>query len=132
MAELVLTGAATAGNANMDFVVPVNVRWRILYGKVLITTDAIVANRFIRMDMLNQAGASIMDFHAGTAVTASQTSQHCGFMQGIYRETAFVDSALQVPLGHDARLLSLWTLRVYVGGGVAGDSFSATIMVDEY
>lgn len=130
MSELVLRGSA-AGNANIDFVVPPSTQWRVLYGKVLVTTDATVANRYIRLDM-RDGNESVMDFHSGAAIAASQTAQHIGFMQGIFRETAFVDGALQVPIGLDARLLSGWTLRVYAVNGVAGDSISAIIMVDQY
>lgn len=126
-----LTGAATAGNANMDFVVPANKMYRVCYGQALLTTDATVANRRVVLSILDGAAATVFDTHAGAVVAASQTNAHHEFLQGIYRETAFAGNALQVPIGHDVVLLPGWTLRVSVDAGVAGDSFTGSFVVDE-
>lgn len=133
MGYKLLTGAATAGNANMDFVVPAQKQYRLCYGHVTLTTDATVANRRLVLGIYDDAGtpALVFDTHAGAVVAASQTAAHHELMQGIYRETAFVGNALQVPIGKDVILLPGWTLRVSIDAGVVGDSFTGKFLVDE-
>lgn len=126
-----LTDAATAGNVDMDFVVPAQKQYRICYGQAILTTDATVANRRVVLAILDGDGATVFDTHAGAVVAASQTDAHHEFLQGIYRETSFVGGALQVPIGHDVILLPGWTLRVSIDAGVAGDSFTGSFVVDE-
>lgn len=133
MGYKLITGAATAGNANMDFVVPANKMYRVCYGQIRLTTDATVADRRVVLGIYDDTGtpALVFDTHAGAVVAASQTAAHHEFLQGVYRETAFVGGALQVPIGHDVVLLPGWTLRISIDAGVAGDSFVGGFMVVE-
>lgn len=133
MSYKLLTGAATAGNANMEFLVPAQKQYKLLYGAVRLTTDATVANRRVLLGVFDDAGtpALVFDVHSGAVVVASQTDVHHGFMQGIYRETAFIDNALQVPIGRELILLPGWLLRVWIQNGVAGDSYTGKFMIDE-
>ena len=121
---------STAGNVNGDFVVPDGVAYRVLYGQIVISTDATVADRFVLLQILDEGSNVVIDIHPGAPVQASTTDAHLEFMQGIFRETAFIDGALQVPVPIDLWLPSGWTLRIAVSGGVAGDSYSGLGLVD--
>lgn len=123
--------AATAGNANADFVVPAQTLYMLNLAELVLTTNGSAANRRAIMRVLDGAGTEVADYHAGMTVPASQTAQHHQFMQGTYRETAFVGSALQVPFGGPVPLLPGWTLRFLIENGVAGDSFTVNAIVDE-
>lgn len=127
-----LNGTATAGNANKDFVVGADDVQRILYGQVVLTTDATAANRRVIFRILDDSSNTVTDIHSGATVPASQSLQHHEFMQGIFRETAFVGTALQVPIPIDCCLLPSWTLRIFIENGVAGDSFTCNFVVDEF
>lgn len=129
-----LQATATAGNVSKDFTSEFtgNKPWQILYGQVVLTTDATVANRRVLLKILDSTGAVVFDTHAGAVVAASATAQHHEFLQGIYRETSFVGSALQVPIGHDFIIPAGWTLRISIENGVAGDSYTAQFMAVEH
>jgi len=120
-------GPATAGNANSDFVVPSNEARRLLYAQLILTTDATVANRRAIMQIIDSNSNIIIDIHSGAVVAASQTNQHHSFMQGVYRETAFQGSSLQVPMPIDCYLSAGWTCRFNIENGVAGDSFQVNL-----
>lgn len=127
-----LNGAATAGNVNRDFSFSGINPWQILYGQVVLTTDATVANRRVKLQVLDESSNLVFDVHSGATVPASQTLQHHEFMQGIYRETSFVGSALQVPIGHQMLLTNEWTLRITIENGQAGDSYTCNFLALEY
>lgn len=121
-------GAATAGNANMDFVVPSNEQVELLYAHVILTTDANAANRYVEVSVLDENSVEIIDIHSGGAVPASQTNQHHTLMQGVYRETSFINNSIQVPIPADLVVAEGWTVRFSISNGVAGDSFTATLV----
>lgn len=128
-----LTVLAVAGDANADFVVSSDHQRRVLYGHVNLTTDATVANRRVIARVLDDTGTpvTVFDTHAGAVVVASQAGQHHEMMQGIFRETAFIGGALQVPIPKDMMLLPDWTLRVLIDAGVNGDSFDVQWVVED-
>lgn len=123
-----LNAAATAGNVVTDFTAPSNKAYELLYGQVVLTTNATVANRRVILSVVSGSD-TIIDFHAGAVVTASSTSQHHEFMQGIFRETSFVGNALQVPFGQSTIIQEGWKFRITIENGVAGDSYTANIVV---
>lgn len=123
--------ASVAGNAGYTYTAPQNSRVKLLYGQVSLTTDATVANRRVEISIKDADGNTVIDFHAGAVVAASQTAQHHEFMQGIYRETSFVGGALQVPIGADLELQEGWSVNVAIDAGVAGDSYTATLVLKD-
>lgn len=129
-----LDATSAAGDANTDFVIPAYGKYKVLYGHVALTTDATVANRRVIFRILDDTGTpvKIFDSHAGAVVTASSTDQHHELMQGIYRETAFLGNALQIPIPQDCFLDEGWTLRILVEAGVAGDSYDTHIVAEDY
>ena len=126
-----LLATATAGNVNTDFLVPAASAYRILYGQIVLTTDATVANRRVLVQSIDSDSNVVFDTHAGAVVAASQTSQHHEIMQGIYRETSFIGSSLQVPIPIDFVLDAGWSLRVSIENGVAGDSYTVDVVASE-
>jgi len=54
-------------------------------------------------------------------------------MQGVYRETSFIDSSIQVPVPKNLILLTGWTLRVYDETAVdaAADDMTVSFLVKE-
>jgi hypothetical protein len=126
-----LYNAAAAGNANTDFT-PNTGKWmRVILGHVLLTTDGTVASRRVKMSVLDGSGNVLTDAHAGATVAASQTDQHHAFMQGIYRETSFIDADIQIPIAMECLVPPDGTLRIQTENGVAGDSYSANFLVEE-
>jgi hypothetical protein len=125
--EHVDTGVA--GNANSDYTNGNNFNMKLCFGQVILTTDASVANRQLLIQLLDETGTLFIDFHAGTTVPASQTNQHFSVMQGSYRETSFIDSSLQVPIGNDLIVPPGWTVRTKITNGQAGDSYSSKMLL---
>ena len=129
MSNIILSQTSVAGNANADFTVPASKTYRILYGHAILTTDATVANRYVTIAAVNGA-TTIYDTIAGAPVAASGTSQHHEFMQGIYRESAFINNTIQAPIPQDFILSGGWTFRVNVENGVAGDSYDVHFIAE--
>lgn len=75
------------------------------------TSDATVGNRQIRMYLLTDADVEVRDTHAG-AVQAASLTRHYDFSTGIYRETAFVDGAIQVPFPMKFYVPSGWKIKI--------------------
>lgn len=97
---------------------------KVLYGQVVLTTDATVANRRVILSILDEAGDVVIDLHAAAVVAASTSSQHHEFLQGIYRETSFIGGAIQVPIPTDCLVPPGYSLKVSIENGVAGDSYN--------
>lgn len=127
-----LYDAATAGNGTLTFTPTTGMYMRVVMGHMKVTTDATVANRYVRMDALDSAGVVIGSSHAGAPVTASLTNRELSFMPGVYRETAFIDVELQVPFAKEFLIPMGGSLRFTVTNGVAGDTFSANFLVEEF
>jgi hypothetical protein len=127
----VLEFEATAGNVVAVMSNTTGETLEILFGEVSVTTDATVANRYIRLALYDASGTFFMDMHAGAAVPASQTGVHIQYLQGIYRETSFIDTALQSPIPTKFTLQSGWSMRCSAFNGVAGDEFSGKFYTRE-
>lgn len=94
-----------------------------LYGQIILTTDATVANRRVIISVLDDSGNTIIDLHSGAVVAASASTQHHELMQGIFRETSFIGDALQVPVPQDFAIPPLYSFKITIENGVAGDSY---------
>lgn len=106
--------------------------FRLVHGQVVLTTDATAANRRLIATVKDAAGSTLVDIHAGAVVPASQTSQHHEMLQGVYRETAFVGSALQVPIPMECIIPAGGSLVISIENGVAGDSYTANLTFESY
>ena len=99
-----------------------------LYGQVVLTTDATVANRRVIFRIDDELGNTLFDSHAGAVVAASATSQHHEFMPGIYRETSFIGNALQIPIPKDCIISPGYSINLVIENGVAGDSYDYAVL----
>lgn len=124
-----LTALAIAGDETKDFLVPEGAQYRVLYGMSKLTTDATAANRWMRLGIIDPGAKTIICLCAGASVPASQSDQWCSYLQGVYRETSFINGVLQVPIANNLVVPAGYTIRVFVGNGVAGDSFDCDLMI---
>lgn len=122
---------ATAGNVAHTYTVPAGRGKQLLFGHIKLTTNATVANRRVIISLLDASDNVINDVHSGAVVAASQTDVHHEFMQGVYRETAFIANTLQVPIPMDWIGPAGYKFRVSIENGVAGDSFRGNLMFKE-
>ena len=125
-----LNGGATAGNVDRSFTPRTGKNMQVIYGQVVLTTDATVANRRVILQVLDDDSNVVVDMHSGAVVTASSTNQHHEFMQGIYRETSFIGDAIQVPIPMQCVIPSTWSLNITIENGQAGDSYTCEFLVD--
>lgn len=101
---------------------------QVLWVHVIYTADATVGNRWIVLALKNASGTIVGDWHAGAAITASQADQHIEFLPGIYRETSFINSTIQVPFPAALTIPIGYTLTISDSSAVsASDSFTAYI-----
>lgn len=115
-----------AGTNTYTYVVPAGVYAKLMWLHALYTSAAAVGNRQLRLSITTAADAHIAGSHAG-AVQAASLAYHYQFMQGIYRETAFIDSAIQAPIPYDIVLEPGWKIVVYDGAAI---SASDTMAID--
>lgn len=105
---------------------------RLLWVHVVYTSTATVGNRQIVLQVKNSDGNVIYDAHAG-AVQAASNVYHYEFMQGIYRETSFIDSAINVPVPVDFIIPPGSTIVVYDSANIAvGDSMVINYQTQDY
>lgn len=127
--EFEATGVA--GDVDTTYTVPANTTWRVLYGYVKLTTDATVANRWVRVGLFSADGTSKKLCNcSGKEVAASSSNQEHAFMQGIYRETSFINGLIQVPLGQDAIVTAGQKVVTTIENGVAGDSYDVRLTLE--
>ncbi len=121
----------TAGNLNRDFLITNNIPMQILYGMVILTTDATTANRRVILSILDEDSNVVIDIHAGDIVKKSETDRHHEFLQGLPRETIFLLNSLQIGLGNQMAVPKGWTIRTSIENGQAGDTFSTSFVLKE-
>ena len=104
---------------------------KIVYIHADYTSTATVGNRQIRLALIDNLGNTVFDAHAG-AVQAASLELHYSFAQGVYRETAFVDSQIQVPIPQDIVIPAGYSIKVYDVANVdSNDDFIITYQVEE-
>jgi len=117
---------ATANDSDKTFTVPLNEQWRITWAHVILVTTATVGNRQVNLVVKDSSGNVAIDVSAG-AVQAASLTRHYSYMQGIFRETAFVDAELEVPLPVDLYLLPGWSLTFKDSAAIAAAADDMTI-----
>lgn len=104
---------------------------KIVFVHVEYTSTATVGNRQLRLKLTNGAGTTVFDSHAG-AVQAEGLNRHYSFAQGVYRETAFVDSQIQTPIPHGIVIGAGWSMTVFDNTNVdTNDDFVISYQVEE-
>lgn len=123
-----VSGSSIAGNVTVSSTTVSSQLRKLVMGQVVLTTDATAANRNVIIRLTDESDNTVIDVHAGAPVTASKTSQHIEMMQGIYRETSFIDNALQLPIPEEFYVPPFWSLKVIIENGVAGDSYNYNLI----
>ena len=125
MSTVLATG--TSATNSYTYTVPAGVYAQISWVHVGYTSSATVGNRQIRLAILTPADVSIFDTHAG-AVQAASIGRHYLFMQGIYRETSFIDEEIQVSIPIDVVIPSGYKLMVADNANIsATDSMTISL-----
>lgn len=122
---------ATAGNVEYSVTNNNPYPLQMLFGELTLVTDATVANRQPKLGLYDPSGNLFMETVIGTNITASLTTK-LKYLQGIYRETAIVNGAIQVPIPNEAVIPAKWSIRITVVNGAAGDSYTAKFMTKKY
>jgi hypothetical protein len=118
----------TANDSDKSFTVPAGERWVLLYANVKLATSADVGNRQIRISVSDPDGNEVGYISAG-AVQAASTTRSYGFLQGIYRETTFIDSMIQVPIPIGLHLPAGSVLRFYDSAAIAAAADDMTVSI---
>ena len=109
-------------NASNSWSLSFNERKRLKYLHLSYTSTATAGNRQIRIGIKDSSGNVVWDSHAG-AVQAASLTYHYFVLPGIYRETSFIDSEIQVPIPVDTIIDGNHSLFVDDDAAVAaGDS----------
>ena len=108
----------TLNDSDKTITVPDGEMWKLNSMFIKLVTTATVGNRQIVVEASNTAGTVVGRISAG-AVQAASTTRYYSIMQGIYRETAFINTDIQVPMPMDTYLLPGFTLRVYDSAVIA-------------
>ena len=99
MSEIVIVKRkAEASNAySFTFPVSESTSYLLNWAHIDYTSDATVGNRQMRMYVTDGSDAMVEDAHAG-AVQAASLEREYNFVRGIFRETSFIDTEIEVPL----------------------------------
>jgi hypothetical protein len=122
----------TAGNVNLTLTPDHGKTGQVHYAQIVLTTDATAANRRVIMSILDPDDNVLIDVHAGATVPANSTGFHLEFMQGIFRETSFIDDALQVPIPMMMIVPPDHKVQITVQNGQAGDSYDVSFCGAEW
>jgi hypothetical protein len=124
---------ATANDSDKSWTVPNNEMWKINFAHVILVSTATVGNRQMTLQIVDENSNMIIDMTAGTVQAASLT-RHYLFIQGIYRETAFVNGELQIPIALDLYLKPGWSIRFLDEAAVAAaaDDMTVSFQMQKY
>ena len=125
-----LSVTGLAGNATKLWTADSQNALVVLFGHAILINDATVANRFLRLGLIDPDGNIVSETHAGAAATASQTV-HYTLKPGIFREAAFINGELEFPFAAGLLVPPGWSLELYIDGGVAGDTLECHIAVNK-
>lgn len=105
---------------------------QVLQAHVELITTATVGNRRIRMVVQDENDVLVADYHAG-AVQAASLTRHYVYGQGVFRETAFIDTEIHVPFPFETILLPGWDLRFLDDSGIdlAADDMTVNLIYRE-
>lgn len=93
----VLLSDADANDSNKSFTVPTGFIYEVLYGQVTLATSGTAGNRQMVIQILDDSAVEVATIRAG-AVQAASTTRYYEFVQGVPRETSFVDESINVAI----------------------------------
>ena len=119
---------ATANDSDKTLTVPAGEMWKLNYMLVTLVTTAAVGNRQLLIEASDSLGNLLGRISAG-AVQAASLTRYYSIMQGIYRENAFINDEIQVPMPMDTYLKPGSTLRVRDSAAIAAAADDMTISI---
>lgn len=124
---------ATADDSDKSFSPPANETWKLNSVFVKMVTSAVVGNRQICIEVSSPAGVVIGRISAG-AVQAASTTRYYLCMQGTFRETAFINEDIQIPIPMDSYIVPGAALRVYDSAAIDAthDDMTVSYSVKRY
>lgn len=90
---------------------------------VTYTSDATVGNRVLKLSINDLSAVKIMDSYAGLVQAASLVRSY-EFVNGVHRETAFINGSVQVPIATG--------FVIPAGGSIIVNDASAISATDSY
>lgn len=117
---------ATANDSDKTFTVPAGEMWKLNSMLITLVSTATVGNRQIVIEAKDPTGVMMGRMSAG-AVQAASLTRYYSVMQGIYRESAFINGDIQVPMPVDTYLKPGSTLRVFDSGAVDAAADDMTV-----
>lgn len=93
----VLLTDTTANDSNKSFTVPTGYIYEILYGQITLVTSATAGNRQLVIQILDDDDVEVATIRAG-AVQAASTTRYYEFVQGVPRETSFIDESINIAI----------------------------------
>lgn len=93
----VLLTDTDANDSNKTFTVPTGYIYEILYGQITMVTSGTAGNRQMVIQILDDEDVEVATIRAG-AVQAASTTRYYEFVQGVPRETSFVDDSINVAI----------------------------------
>jgi hypothetical protein len=126
----VLLSDATANDSNKSFEVPVGYIYEILYGQVTLVTSATAGNRQMVIQILDDDDVEVATIRAG-AVQAASTTRYYEFVQGVPRETSFIDESINVAIPDEFIALPEYTVVIKDTDAIdaAADDMTVKLMV---
>ena len=115
------------GTYTYTYTIPAGVYALLYWLHAVYTASGDAGTRQVKLIIKDADGNLITDFHAGATQGAS-TTRHYNFMQGIYRETSFVNNEIQVPISASLVLEPGWTMTIEDDSGT--DSATDVTAID--
>lgn len=93
----VLLTDTDANDSNKTFTVPTGFIYEILFGQVTMVTSGTAGNRQMVIQILDDDDVEVATIRAG-AVQAASTTRYYNFVQGVPRETSFIDDSINIAI----------------------------------
>jgi len=117
---------SAADDSDKTIVVPDGEMWRLDWLHAILVSTATVGNRQITIALYDSANVLQFDIGAG-AVQAASLTRHYMFQPGIFRETTFSGSDIQVAIPLAVIIPSKWYIRVWDSAAIAAAADDLTL-----
>ena len=125
-----ITHLKSYGIGTRTLTIPPNISYEVLYGHVIVTTDANTGNRRFHMDVVDTDGNVITDVHAKPQQGANEV-QHYSLKQGMPEDTTFTAGVdLQLSLTNRFFVPPSHLIEVFLENQQAGDIIEVNLVVD--
>ena len=125
-----ITHLISIGTGTRTLPIPPNVSYEVMYGHIIVTTDANTGNRRFHMDVVDSDGNVVTDVHAKPQQGASEV-QHYALKQGMPEDTTFTAGIdLQLSISNRFFVPPNHFIEVFLENQQAGDVIEVNLVVD--